>query len=184
MRPTSHERTVGNKKGRIVMLPKVLTYYAEEHSCLKCGKPFFKKVSFPQQKYCSKNCQSSAATQRWVARGVNKHGRFMDIPAIRRGNSTVRKRFYTLKSSAKLRGLQVDMPFETYQMLVSGSCHWCDGELPTTGGSLDRLDNSVGYTPDNCVPCCTQCNTAKGCLTPEAFVAWVARVFHKAVNRG
>jgi 5-methylcytosine-specific restriction endonuclease McrA len=26
---------------------------------------------------------------------------------------------------------------------------------------IDRVDNSIGYTPDNCVPCCTQCNRIK-----------------------
>lgn len=166
------------------MLPKIMKYAAEESLCLECEKSFFKKMSFPQQKYCSKNCQSRAATSRWVCKGINKYGRFIDIPAIRRGNSALKKRFYNLKSCAKTRGILVALTFEEYESIVSSSCHWCDGELPKTGGGIDRLDNSIGYSFDNCVPCCTQCNIAKGCLSSEDFLVWLTKVYQKVVCRG
>lgn len=34
------------------------------------------------------------------------------------------------------------------------------GDHPANGG-IDRVDNSIGYTPDNCVPCCWWCNSVK-----------------------
>jgi hypothetical protein len=39
--------------------------------------------------------------------------------------------------------------------------------VPCSG--IDRIDNSKGYIVDNCVPCCTYCNTIKGTRTVEEF---------------
>ena len=41
---------------------------------------------------------------------------------------------------------------------------------------IDRLDNTAGYTPGNCVPCCWDCNRMKSNKTVEDFLAWAARV--------
>lgn len=57
-------------------------------------------------------------------------------------------------------------------------CHYCgEGDLwPLPFGffneqgeyrfrsNLDRKDNNVDYTKENCVVCCPSCNEAKGCL--------------------
>jgi hypothetical protein len=40
-----------------------------------------------------------------------------------------------------------------------------------TGYNLDRKDNSLGYSVDNCVVCCGSCNRTKGdCFTYEEFL--------------
>jgi hypothetical protein len=50
-------------------------------------------------------------------------------------------------------------------------CHYCDDIIQwiahSTGGkkgkyNLDRKDNSLGYTKENCVVCCSACNYLKG----------------------
>jgi hypothetical protein len=35
---------------------------------------------------------------------------------------------------------------------------------------IDRVDNSKGYTPENCVSCCWSCNNLKGNLTSSDFI--------------
>jgi hypothetical protein len=42
---------------------------------------------------------------------------------------------------------------------------------------IDRVDNTKGYTLENCVPCCTRCNLAKHTMSLTAFKEWVAEVF-------
>ena len=42
---------------------------------------------------------------------------------------------------------------------------------------IDRLDSNLGYTVDNCVPCCKYCNTAKNTMSVDDFLAWVGRVY-------
>jgi hypothetical protein len=41
---------------------------------------------------------------------------------------------------------------------------------------IDRVVNSVGYTLENCVPCCSNCNRAKSTLSRQEFIAWAHRV--------
>jgi len=48
-----------------------------------------------------------------------------------------------------------------YTELISGHCHYCKGVLNSTGIGLDRKDNFIGYTSDNVVPYCRQCNMVK-----------------------
>lgn len=87
---------------------------------------------------------------------------------------------------------------EEFRRLIYGDCHYC-GQPPSrmhrsllngvgrrgTGilvNGVDRVDSTAGYTLDNCVSCCYQCNLAKRNMTPEDFVAWIERV-HAHIQR-
>lgn len=91
------------------------------------------------------------------------------------------------KSNAKSRGLPFDLSNEDFEMIASGDCFYCgnppekrnppkDWQLPGYWSGLDRIDNSKGYSVDNCVPCCKHCNWAKKDLTQEEFYLWITRV--------
>ena len=41
---------------------------------------------------------------------------------------------------------------------------------------IDRMDNDLGYTTENTVPCCTTCNMLKGTMPYDDFMAWIARL--------
>jgi hypothetical protein len=41
---------------------------------------------------------------------------------------------------------------------------------------IDRVDNTRGYSIDNCVACCKQCNWAKRELPQQEFIDWIHRV--------
>ena len=73
----------------------------------------------------------------------------------------------------------------------SGHCHilWqvrtganCDarralyGRGDFTYNGIDRVDNALGYTTGNVVPCCKQCNHAKSDMPYADFMAWIARL--------
>lgn len=95
----------------------------------------------------------------------------------RRNNPQIR--FTRARSAAKRRGLKWTITLEQYIPLATANCNYCDGFFSrvTTGGGLDRLDNSKGYEPDNVVPCCTTCNVVRGDkLTPEETRAAVQAV--------
>ena len=47
-------------------------------------------------------------------------------------------------------------------------CFYCGKEISTIG--IDRVDNTKGYSVDNLVPCCTDCNKAKNALSQEQFL--------------
>mgnify|MGYP001559832597 CR=1 len=55
------------------------------------------------------------------------------------------------------------MTLAEYLIITTGACcYYCQFPLPDAGVGLDRLDNSIGYTVANVVPCCTDCNYTRG----------------------
>lgn len=51
---------------------------------------------------------------------------------------------------------------------------WHEDEKIFVNG-IDRVDNLIGYTKENCVPCCKKCNFAKSILTIEEFKEMIGK---------
>ena len=60
--------------------------------------------------------------------------------------------------SAKQRKIDFLLSENEFQSIVGDCCFYC--QCPTVCG-VDRVDNNIGYTIDNCVPCCSFCNRLK-----------------------
>jgi hypothetical protein len=84
------------------------------------------------------------------------------------------------KQNAKNRGISWDLTDEQVKNLTSSPCYYT-GLLPATiktvksgetyvYNGIDRVDNSKGYTIDNCVPCCTAINLMKLDMTEQRFI--------------
>ncbi|KKM91273.1 hypothetical protein LCGC14_1230250, partial [marine sediment metagenome] len=91
------------------------------------------------------------------------------------------------KYSAKVRDRVFELTKTQFRILTRQKCVYCGSEPknvyhrkntngPYICNGIDRVDNSVGYTKDNCVPCCKFCNRAKGIETTKNFIAWLGRV--------
>jgi hypothetical protein len=101
------------------------------------------------------------------------------------GGSAISTRFARYRISAKAKGLAWDLTKTEFEDITARDCHYCGsspdnlqrhaGNLFTYNG-IDRVDNRQGYTPDNCVPCCRTCNSAKGKLGADEFLEWVHRI--------
>lgn len=87
---------------------------------------------------------------------------------------------------AEDRGLEFSLTKEKVLELTQSNCKYCDleplqcykinsGEKYIYNG-IDRVNNTLGYTEENSVPCCKMCNLAKRTLTLEQFTAWIARL--------
>ena len=56
-------------------------------------------------------------------------------------------------------------------MITKDDCFYCHTEIVDGyPHGLDRVDNNVGYTPENVVTCCTLCNMMKHTDPVEAFL--------------
>lgn len=101
---------------------------------------------------------------------------------------------HTYKKAARNRNLEFDLSREQFADLVFSNCHYCGREPDKTTenrsqaikqnvnghikwSGVDRKDNSVGYTPENCVAACTQCNMAKRDTSYNDFIEWIGRVY-------
>jgi hypothetical protein len=69
-----------------------------------------------------------------------------------------------------------------------GKCYYTARKLTLKSGpevvSIDRKDSSRGYTPGNCVLCCSHANMMKRSMTEMEFIAWCEEVAqHRAAKR-
>lgn len=92
---------------------------------------------------------------------------------------TIDKARYRLKNTT----LEFTLTLEQWEDLVQKECVYClskpnrpyltkeDGIIYLNG--IDRVDNTQGYTPENCVPCCTICNRAKNGMPEVEFKEYV-----------
>ena len=83
--------------------------------------------------------------------------------------------FFSLKSSAKRRGLVVEIELDDFIKITKGLCEYC-GEI-NAGFGVDRVDSSIGYLKYNCVSCCSDCNFMKLSKTKQQFLEKVERIY-------
>lgn len=88
--------------------------------------------------------------------------------------------FTAMSTTARRNGQVFDLTFEQFMSFVAVTvCHYCGRKIEwperafkrlskrkyqasSRAYYLDRKDNTQGYTLDNCVVCCTVCNSVKG----------------------
>lgn len=94
------------------------------------------------------------------------------------------------KSKSKKIGRQFQLTLDEFANITKKPCRYCGVEPRRTvkrkkspnpieclANGIDRLDNSVGYTTDNSVPCCETCNRAKLAMTEGEFVSWIKQAY-------
>lgn len=92
------------------------------------------------------------------------------------------------------RGLEFSLDLDTFIDLGLSNCFYCGKEPSNTYvlqytketmkySGLDRRDNTKGYTKENTVACCYQCNRAKSDTTEDEFLMWIERV-HNNQTKG
>lgn len=135
---------------------------------------------------CGKTCNviyrslKSGHSKSCGCRKAPRPGQLADYARQNEIGKTFLRRAHATKSSAAQRGLVFELSTEELFRLVCGECHYCGLQGPN---GVDRVDNSLGYTPTNCVSACEQCNIAKNNYMYDLFVDWVERV-HAKVCRG
>jgi hypothetical protein len=113
-----------------------------------------------------------------------------------KGRSGFNQLLNMYKKNANRRKLEFNISESEFLNLVQSNCFYC-GKKPTNisynhfksstekaiehgkfiYNGLDRLDNNIGYTIDNVVPCCKTCNTAKMQMTQQEFFDWIKQVY-------
>jgi hypothetical protein len=84
-----------------------------------------------------------------------------------------RPRWHSYKRNAKKRELCFNLEFKFFNESLNKSCFYC-GKTPARG--MDRVDSNKGYSIENCVPCCKQCNYGKRSETSKSFIEHCNRV--------
>lgn len=90
------------------------------------------------------------------------------------------------RRGARDRGYEWSLSDNRVFELIYSACHYCGTDASNTCSKrgkyairyngIDRVDNTLGYTVENSVACCSTCNRAKGDMSYDAFLAWLGRV--------
>lgn len=122
--------------------------------------------------------------------GCIKKARLLGINHGRWGSATeasaVKKVYNYYKAGCRRKQREFELSLEEVTQLIKQNCHYCNsgplfysnnGSMFLQYNGIARVNNGCGYTLDNCVPCCKQCNYAKRAQTKEEFIAWVTRLY-------
>lgn len=78
------------------------------------------------------------------------------------------RRFAKGKYAAAQRNLDWTLSLEEFTVLCKLPCYYCNNKIgdrsTSTYAALDRIDNKIGYTKENVLPCCSSCNYIRGDL--------------------
>lgn len=113
------------------------------------------------------------------------------------GMACFKYKINTYKKRAKKSNIPFNLSNDDFLELSQGDCHYC-GIKPTARNrkiyetfngqflynGIDRINNDLGYTVENCVPCCSMCNRAKYTHTYQEFLEYLDRlVEYRVVNK-
>lgn len=107
----------------------------------------------------------------------------------------IEKLYGDLLRSGRNRNYEVTLTIDECGVLVNGDCTYC-GTSPRHisyvrtkqnqnfyGNGIDRRDNTKGYTLENSVSCCKNCNSAKSTLTEDEFSILIAKIYNHYVRK-
>lgn len=107
---------------------------------------------------------------------------------------------YNYKKGAESRGHTFELTNEEFKFFISGNCYYCKSEpsnlyqikdnktgliragVPIYYNGIDRVDNSLGYTIDNCVTCCDTCNKMKTNYDLDFFYKHIEKIYNNFKN--
>lgn len=104
------------------------------------------------------------------------------------GQNAAHTLFLSYKCGARKRNIPFEMEEEVLLSLSKNNCFYCGSEPSTVKGKrlksgtfvhngLDRVDNSKGYSVENCVACCETCNRAKLQQSQTEFLQWISKAY-------
>ena len=125
------------------------------------------------------NNKARAYQQQW--RTTTKGKKSQAITHKKYGQ-TLAGKYSNYRGTAKVRGLEFSLSLEQFSRLWEKDCSYCGTPIATIG--IDRVNNNIGYTARNVVPCCPDCNLAKRALTKKEFLALCMRIVKHQTKEG
>lgn len=110
------------------------------------------------------------------------------------------------KKNAESRGYSFNLSREHFTTISQMNCFYCGTEPANkcapyassykksllgqeakehasfTYNGIDRRNNNLGYSLDNCVACCKICNFAKNTMSENEFISWINKVYTHVRN--
>jgi hypothetical protein len=85
--------------------------------------------------------------------------------------------YASYRSRAEKKELEFAITHDDYKSIILQDCYLCGKKSTETNtNGVDRVDNTVGYTIDNCKACCKECNHMKNNHILDAFTEKIERI--------
>ena len=132
--------------------------------CCNCGMDFEKFMT-------GHNCPSKKCKICQEKQNIQDQKRKDRVRNYKNENlKNLKKYFKQYISGALKRNYAMDLQFDDFEELVKKPCYYCDYKIDDEINGIDRVDNTKGYTKENCVPCCEICNRIKLIYHPLFFI--------------
>lgn len=90
------------------------------------------------------------------------------------------------RGAARRRSYDFTLTQDEFFSLITQNCNYC-GSKPSLKtylprhqdfryNGVDRIDNAIGYTKENCVACCDICNSSKSTLSMNEWLNWLKQI--------
>lgn len=173
---------VGKKINRLTVLSKETTIGRTRFKCeCECGKiTIVDGPKLNSGKLQSCGCQIGRQPKPTLRKGFGestKKGLF----GVYRHNASKKKIPFALSDEQMEQMFQSDCfycgrkPYRTLQKKNCYGYYVCNG--------IDRKDNEQGYTPENCVPCCIECNFMKNTYHIDEFLKLIKMIYEHTYFR-
>lgn len=115
--------------------------------------------------------------------------------ALSEGVASFNSLLYRYKSNASKKQLDWQLSAQQFAELTQRNCHYCDSKpqqvitahgcnSPYTYNGIDRINSSLGYLFENCVPACKKCNFAKNNMSTQEFSTMIEKIYNHWVKNG
>jgi hypothetical protein len=146
--------------------------------CKQCGENDPSKFYNSNKSRCAE-CTRQRSKDLYHSQSPAERDRQRALQIKWKEDNIFQSRWLQCKDRAARKGLDFTITAEQLQTLwddQSGLCFYTGAEMTQTRNnnhavSVDRVDSSQGYTPDNIVLCSHAINLMKGSHTTEQFVA-------------
>lgn len=138
--------------------------------CKECGNEFGGINVYGMSQYCGDACRKKVRARVNLSCKEQAKQKVLDRDIDFIAISYFKK--YRQRSPA--RKLDFELTLDFFKKNVYAPCYYCGEEIKAVG--FDRLDNNVGYTEDNSVPCCIDCNFMKRSLHKDRFLELCSKI--------
>jgi hypothetical protein len=145
-----------------------------EKKCLHCNKEFLSRNGGKEQLYCSGSCRKKYFMKHLISDRQKIKNKELDIL---RSHTNPLTKYKEIELSTKYRKKSFNITYEHFlEKFWNKPCNYCGDKI--NGGGIDRVDSSMGYEPDNCVPCCPNCNRMKMALSVSDFLSHIQKIIN------
>ena len=160
-----HVNEIARKNSKKPERIAVKQKWKEENSekvSLNSQKSRGRKIIQNQTEYLEKQALQAKA---WRENNPEKQKQFNHAR-----NTSIQCQYKVYMDVANRKNLAFEITFEEYETTVKMVCYYCHETNEKGFNGLDRINQCMGYTIDNCVSCCSQCNYMKGSLSKLAYI--------------